>query len=79
MAIRSLAALSDAQRAAQARIARILHGEPPSPFVDVHELFALFDTLYFGAALGPRVDVSWSSRLTLYVRQGPLLFLSALP
>ncbi|EOD51277.1 putative zinc finger rad18 domain-containing protein [Neofusicoccum parvum UCRNP2] len=65
MAIRSLAALSDAQRAAQARIARILHGEPPSPFVDVHELFALFDTLYFGAALGPRVDVSWSSRLTL--------------
>lgn len=71
-AIAGLDAPTDAQRDAQAQVGRILRDETYSPFVDIHELFALFDTLYFGATLGPRVELSWSSRLTLYVQQGPL-------
>lgn len=72
-AIAQLQALSDEQTHAQAQITRILHEQAASPFVDVHELLAFFDTLYFGAVLGLRVSLSWSSRLTLYV-----LFLLAL-
>ncbi|KAH7054525.1 SprT-like family-domain-containing protein [Macrophomina phaseolina] len=64
-AVAALGAPTDAQRSAQAEVARILRDETSSPFVDVHHLFALFDTLYFGATLGPRVELSWSSRLTL--------------
>lgn len=64
-AIHALDALTPDQRAAQADLARILHAD--TPFVDVHELFALVDTLYFRATLRARVEVSWSSRLTLYV------------
>ncbi|KAL1646855.1 hypothetical protein SLS58_002990 [Diplodia intermedia] len=63
LAIHALDALTPDQRVAQADLARILHHD--ETFVDVHELFALFDTLYFGATLRARVDVSWSSRLTL--------------
>ena len=44
-----------------------------APFVDVHNLFALYDTLYFRNLLLSRVEVLWSPRLTL-VR----VFLSAL-
>ncbi|KAB2577461.1 putative zinc finger rad18 domain-containing protein [Lasiodiplodia theobromae] len=62
-AIHALDALTPDQRAAQADLARILHAD--TPFVDVHELFALVDTLYFRATLRARVEVSWSSRLTL--------------
>ncbi|KAF4306231.1 putative zinc finger rad18 domain-containing protein [Botryosphaeria dothidea] len=64
-AIAGLDAPTDAQRDAQAQVGRILRDETSSPFVDIHELFALFDTLYFSATLGPRVELSWSSRLTL--------------
>lgn len=35
------------------------------PFIDIHELFALYNTLYFRSLLLPRVEVSWSPRLTL--------------
>ncbi|KXT10353.1 hypothetical protein AC579_9149 [Pseudocercospora musae] len=35
------------------------------PFIDVHELFGLYDILYFRSLLKPSVDVSWSRRLTL--------------
>ncbi|XP_014557705.1 hypothetical protein COCVIDRAFT_25708 [Bipolaris victoriae FI3] len=65
-ALQAIAALdqpSPAQLNAQQAIAAILHnGEP---FADVHTLFALYDTLYFRNLLLSRVEVLWSSRLTL--------------
>lgn len=62
-AVASLESLSDEQQAALRSINSILYdGEP---FVDVHELFPLYDTLYFRQLLGQRVDVLWSPRLTL--------------
>lgn len=62
-AIASLEELSDEQRAALKSINAVVgDGEP---FVDVHELFAHYNVLYFRKLLLPRVEVLWSPRLTL--------------
>jgi len=62
-AIATLETLSDGQQRALSSIQAIRrNGEP---FVDVHELFALFDVLYFRNLLLARVQVLWSPRLTL--------------
>ncbi|KAF2162509.1 hypothetical protein M409DRAFT_27133 [Zasmidium cellare ATCC 36951] len=62
-AITQLAALSSGQEEAKAKIDSILATD--DPFVDIHELFGLYNTLYFRTLLVPRVEVSWSARLTL--------------
>lgn len=64
-AIATLNDLSKEQQQAQAEINAIVHQEDSSPFVDIHGLFSLYNTLYFRALLLPRVEVSWSARLTL--------------
>jgi hypothetical protein len=62
-AVAALEALSDEQHAAREAIHAAVHsGEP---FVDVHQLFAHYDVLYFRKLLLPRVEVLWSPRLTL--------------
>ena len=62
-AIATLESLSPEQQEALRAINTIIHnGEP---FVDVHELFAHYDVLYFRKLLLPRVEVLWSPRLTL--------------
>lgn len=62
-AIASLEKLSAEQQDALSSITTIIHnGEP---FVDVHELFAHYNVLYFQGLLLPRVEVLWSPRLTL--------------
>ncbi|KAF1915039.1 SprT-like family-domain-containing protein [Ampelomyces quisqualis] len=62
-AIATLENLSTDQLAALRAINTIIHnGEP---FVDVHELVAHYNVLYFRALLLPRVEVLWSPRLTL--------------
>lgn len=62
-AVSSLESLSDEQQTALRSINAILNdGEP---FVDIHELFRLYDTLYFRQLLSQRVEVLWSPRLTL--------------
>jgi hypothetical protein len=67
VAISSIAELKDAQKDAQTKIDAILKSGDEDSFVDVHELFDLYNTLYFRSLLIPRVEVSWSPRLTLYV------------
>ncbi|KAK4494613.1 hypothetical protein PRZ48_013969 [Zasmidium cellare] len=62
-AISQLAASSPEQEEAKAKIDNILTSD--DPFIDIHELFGLYNTLYFRSLLVPRVEVSWSSRLTL--------------
>jgi hypothetical protein len=62
-AVASLESLSDEQQAALRSINTIMHdGES---FVDVYELFRLYDALYFRQLLSQRVEVMWSPRLTL--------------
>ncbi|KAI2487907.1 SprT multi-domain protein [Pyrenophora tritici-repentis] len=62
-AIATLETLSDKQQRALSSIHVIRrNGEP---FVDVHDLFALYDVLYFRNLLLSRVQVIWSPRLTL--------------
>lgn len=65
-ALQAIAALDplskEQQDALQAVNAIINNGEP---FVDVFELFAYYDKLYFKNLLVPRVEVIWSPRLTL--------------
>lgn len=62
-AIASLEELSKGQQHVLKSITTIIHnGEP---FVDVHELFAHYNVLYFRGLLLPRVEVLWSPRLTL--------------
>jgi len=62
-AIATLAELSPEQQDALKAVNTIIHnGEP---FVDVHELFAHYNVLYFRQLLLPRVEVLWSPRLTL--------------
>jgi hypothetical protein len=62
-AVAALEDLSDEQHAALEAITTTLHnGEP---FVDIHQLFAHYNVLYFGKLLVPRVQVLWSPRLTL--------------
>jgi len=63
MAIGSLDPLSDEQQKAKSKVESITTSK--DPFIDIHELFALYNTLYFRTLLLPRVEVSWSSRLTL--------------
>lgn len=62
-AIAALDPLSNEQDEAKLKIDSILTSE--TPFVDIHELFSLYDILYFRSLLGLRVEVSWSPRLTL--------------
>ncbi|KAF2808468.1 uncharacterized protein BDZ99DRAFT_390796 [Mytilinidion resinicola] len=57
--------LSQDQEAAKTSIQSILHGEGADPFVDIHELFGLYNILYFRSLLLPQVEVLWSPRLTL--------------
>jgi fucose 4-O-acetylase-like acetyltransferase len=62
-AVATLETLSVEQQEALKAINTITHnGEP---FVDVHELFAHYNVLYFRKLLLPRVEVLWSPRLTL--------------
>lgn len=62
-AIATLEELSAEQQVALQSISTIINnGEP---FVDVHELFAHYNVLYFRKLLLPRVEVLWSPRLTL--------------
>ncbi|KAI9713196.1 MAG: hypothetical protein M1820_001181 [Bogoriella megaspora] len=64
-AISTLDPLSPEQQTAQRVINEILFGDHGEPHVDIHHLFRLYNTLYFRSLLLPRVQVSWSSRLTL--------------
>jgi hypothetical protein len=64
-ALTTLAELSDEQKSAHRNIEEILNNENENPFVDIHQLFSLYNTLYFRSLLLPRVEVSWSARLTL--------------
>ena len=62
-AITALDPLSQQQQQAKAKIDDLL--AEANPFVDIHELFLQFSILYFRSLLLPRVEVSWSPRLTL--------------
>ncbi|KAI6848209.1 hypothetical protein KC332_g2715 [Hortaea werneckii] len=62
-AISTLDPLTKEQHEAKEKIDAILSTE--DPFIDIHELFALYNILYFRSLLLPRVEVSWSNRLTL--------------
>ncbi|KAF1816776.1 hypothetical protein P152DRAFT_426047 [Eremomyces bilateralis CBS 781.70] len=63
-AIATLQNCSGEQKKAQEEIDTLLLDE--NPFANINELFPLYDTLYFrGLLLRDRVEVSWSSRLTL--------------
>jgi fucose 4-O-acetylase-like acetyltransferase len=62
-AIATLGELSAEQQEALEAVNTIVNnGEP---FVDVHQLFAHYNVLYFRKLLLPRVEVLWSPRLTL--------------
>jgi hypothetical protein len=62
-AIATLETLSAEQQEALDAINTVVHnGEP---FVDIHELIAHYNVLYFRRLLWPRVEVIWSPRLTL--------------
>jgi hypothetical protein len=62
-AVATLEELSAEQQEASKAVDTIVNnGEP---FVDVHELFAHYNVLYFQKLLLPRVEVLWSPRLTL--------------
>jgi len=72
-AISSLDPLSDEQKEAKSKIKSILNST--DPFIDIHELFALYNTLYFRSLLLPRVDcrvdarvrsVSWKFLIQVY-------------
>jgi hypothetical protein len=64
-AITTLTALSEEQKTAHAQIQAIILDEDKHPIVDIHQLSSLYNILYFRSLLFPRVEVSWSSRLTL--------------
>ncbi|KAI8936400.1 hypothetical protein NX059_006810 [Plenodomus lindquistii] len=62
-AIATLDTLSPEQQDARSAVNTIIqNGEP---FVNVHELFAHYNVLYFRRLLLPHVEVLWSPRLTL--------------
>ncbi|KAF2094501.1 hypothetical protein NA57DRAFT_46496 [Rhizodiscina lignyota] len=63
LAISTLHEPSDEQLLSQAKIASLLASD--DPFIDIHELFGLYNVLYFRGLLLPRVEVLWSARLTL--------------
>ncbi|KAF2706846.1 hypothetical protein K504DRAFT_459269 [Pleomassaria siparia CBS 279.74] len=62
-AIASLETLDREQKHALETINKILHNN--EPFVDIHQLFAHYNVLYFRGLLVPRVEILWSTRLTL--------------
>lgn len=62
-AIETLLSLSTEQKEAASKLESTLKSS--DPFIDIHELFALYNILYFRSLLLPRVQVSWSPRLTL--------------
>ncbi|PSK59162.1 hypothetical protein B9Z65_3486 [Elsinoe australis] len=62
-AIDSFTSPSTAQAEASKEIEKVLKSK--DPFVDINALFSLYDTLYFRDLLLPRVEVTWSPRLTL--------------
>ena len=62
-AIATLDTLSSEQQDAKEKIDAVLKAD--DPFVDIYELFSLYNILYFCSLLLPRVEVSWSPRLTL--------------
>ena len=62
-AIATLDTLSKEQQDAKQQIESALASD--EPFIDIHELFASYNTLYFRSLLLPRVEVSWSARLML--------------
>ena len=55
--------LSNDQQQAKSSIEQIIASE--DSFVDIHGLFAHYNVLYFRSLLVPRIEVSWSPRLTL--------------
>lgn len=65
LAVDCLSELSESQIEAHQAINRILIGPDGDPFIDIHSVFSYFDALYFRGLLFPRVEVSWSTRLTL--------------
>lgn len=62
-AFSALDPLSEEQQDAKTKIDQIIASE--APFIDIHELFPLYNILYFRSLLLPRVEVCWSARLTL--------------
>ncbi|KAF4549212.1 Hypothetical protein D9617_23g006270 [Elsinoe fawcettii] len=62
-AIDSFASPSNAQVDACKELDKILSSE--DPFIDVHVLFFLYNTVYFRSLLLPQVQVIWSPKLTL--------------
>lgn len=64
-AITTLTALSEERKTAHVQIQAIISDEDKHPIVDIRQLSSLYDILYFRSLLFPRVEVSWSSRLTL--------------
>ncbi|PNS18446.1 hypothetical protein CAC42_6263 [Sphaceloma murrayae] len=62
-AIDRIASPSDAQQESLTEVKKVLGSD--DPFVDVHVLFGLYNTLYFRSLLTPQTEVTWSPRLTL--------------
>ncbi|KAF2152278.1 hypothetical protein K461DRAFT_278486 [Myriangium duriaei CBS 260.36] len=62
-AIQEIISPSTIQKQAQNDIQSVLSTD--APFVDIHQLFDLYDRLYFRSLLANRVEVTWSPRLTL--------------
>ena len=65
LAITSLASPDDQQIIAEDNIRRMLGKESWNCFADIHELFKLYDILYFGSLLSTKVELSWSMKSTL--------------
>jgi hypothetical protein len=65
LAISSLVDLTSEQESARSKIDILLKSGDEDSFVDIQELFAHYNVLYFRSLLIPRVEVSWSPRLTL--------------
>jgi hypothetical protein len=65
LAISSIAELTSEQESAQSKITILLKSGNEDSFIDIQELFALYNVLYFRSLLTPRAEVSWSQRLTL--------------
>ena len=64
-AISTLDPLSKEQNTALDQVNHLLYRDQGNPHIDIHKLFHLFNIIYFRNLLLPRVEVSWSSRLTL--------------
>src|ERR1700745_2791747 len=64
-ALSALREPTPAQVAAKVDIDALLSSGDEDSFVDVHELFKLYNVLYFRCQLLPRVELIWSARLTL--------------